>query len=108
MGGNTLVLELRPKVANIFLEAESKLVHKNICSDLPHTSVLKTTIDTKSSCYDNIQFNSDLDSFCIELGRTEWKALLVNMVIKVLEDTTVLLLCKAKHRKSEILPYRYA
>lgn len=76
MDGNTLVLKLRPKVANHFLEAESKLIYRNICSDLPHTSVLKTTIGTNSSCYDNIQFTSVLDSFYMELrgrnGKFSW------------------------------------
>jgi len=99
MNGNTLVLELRPRVANHLLEAESKLIHKYICSDLPYTSLLKTTIETKSSCYDNIELTSVLDSFCMELG-TERKVLLVNMLTGVLEDNTVLLPCEVKHHQS--------
>lgn len=36
-----------------------------------------------------IQFTSALDSFCMELRRTDWKFFLVNMLTRVLEDTFI-------------------
>lgn len=89
MGGSTLVLELRPRVANCLWEIDPKLVNKYFCSNLPHTSALKTSIETKKSCYDNIKFTSVLDSFYMGFRKTDWKFLLVNILITVLEDTFI-------------------
>lgn len=89
MGGSTSALELRPRVANCLWEIDPKLVNKYFCSTLPHTSGLKTSIETKKSCYDNIKFTSVLDSFYMGLRKTDWQFLLVNILTTVLEDTFI-------------------
>lgn len=86
--GSTLVLEHRPRVGNCLQETEPKLVNKYFCSNLPHTSAIKTSTETKKSCYDNIQSTSFLGSCYMEL-RMDWKFLLVNILTRVLEDVFI-------------------